>query len=135
MRIHAEIPSENFNAQSIGLSLISSIKTAYLLTMDFRQQKLPTASLVGKDDNDYVITDTLRRTLVFLTYLCQNNGDNVTNFGRYAINGDGSRQYGNVYDIYSTSTLYSVKVRLDEEPPQMRKEQYDLIRLTHKRRN
>ena len=32
----------------------------------------------------------------------------------YTLNGDGSRQYGNVFDIYTTSTSYSVKLRLDE---------------------
>ena len=50
MRIHAEIPSENFNAQSIGLSLVQVIKTAYLLTMDFSPTEIGTytANIIGK---------------------------------------------------------------------------------------
>ena len=117
MRIHAEIPSENFNAQSIGLSLISSDKDSLFVNDGFSPTEIGTytANIIGKDDNDYVITDTLRRTFSVSDHIyARDNGDNVTNFGRYAINGDGSRQYGNVYDIYSTSTMYSVKVRLDE---------------------
>ncbi len=117
LRVHAEISSENFSTQSNGISLTSNDKDTLFVNDGFTPNQVGTytADIVGKDDFGYVLTDTLRRTFTVSEYIyARDNGDNTTNYGRYGINSDGSRQYGNVYDIYSTSTLHSVQVRLDE---------------------
>jgi hypothetical protein len=117
LRIHAEVSSDGFMSQSYGLSLGSSDKDSIYVNDGFTPTEIGTytADIVGKDDNGYVLTDTLRRTFAVSDYIyARDNGDNATNFGRYGINAEGSRQYGNVFDIYATSTLYSVQFRLDE---------------------
>ena len=102
---------------SNGISLASNDKDTLFVNDGFTPNQVGTytADIVGKDDFGYVLTDTLRRTFTVSEYIyARDNGDNTTNYGRYGINSDGSRQYGNVYDIYTTSTLHSVQVRLDE---------------------
>ncbi len=117
LRIHAEVSSDGFMSQSYGLSLVSSDKDSIYVNDGFTPTEIGTytADIVGKDDYGYVLTDTLRRTFAVSDYIyARDNGDNATNFGRYGINADGSRQYGNVFDIYATSNLYSIKFRLDQ---------------------
>ena len=117
LRIHAEVSSDGFVSQSNGLSLISSDKDSIYVNDGFTPTEIGTyiADIVAKDDYGYVLTDTLRRTFTVSNYIyARDNGDNATNFGRYGINADGSRQYGNVFDIYATSNLYSIKFRLDQ---------------------
>ena len=117
LRIHAEVSSAGFVSQSYGLSLVSNDKDSIYVNDGFTPTEIGiyTADIVGKDDNGYVLTDTLRRTFAVSEYIyARDNGDNANNFGRYGINDEGSRQYGNVFDIYATSTLYSVKFRLDQ---------------------
>ena len=117
LRVYAEVSSDGFVSQSNGLSLMSNDKDSIYVNDGFTPTAVGTytADIIGKDDYDYILTDTLRRSFTISDYIyARDNGDNATNFGRYGINADGSRQYGNVFDIYATSTLYSVKIRLDE---------------------
>ena len=117
LRIHAEVSTDGFVSQSNGLSLVSNDKDSIYVNDGFTPTEIGTytAEIVGKDDYGYVLTDTLRRTFAVSDYIyARDNGDNATNFGRYGINADGSRQYGNVFDIYATSNLYSIKFRLDQ---------------------
>jgi len=116
MRIHAEISSEGFSAQSNGVTLTSSDKDTLFANDGFTPTAIGdyTGSVIAKDDDENVITDTLFRTFSVSEYVyARDNGNNTTNFGRYAINADGSRQFGNVFDIYTTTTLYSISIRLD----------------------
>jgi len=116
MRIHAEITSEGFSAQSYGMTLASSDKDTLFTNDGFTPTSIGdyTGSVIAKDDNENVITDTLFRSFSISEYVyARDNGNNATNFGRYGINADGSRQFGNVFDIYTTSTLYSISIRLD----------------------
>ena len=84
MRIHAEVSSAGFVSQSYGLSLVSNDKDSIYVNDGFTPTEIGTytADIVGKDDNGYVLTDTLRRTFTVSDYIyARDNGDNVTNFG------------------------------------------------------
>jgi len=116
MRIHAEITDEDFSTQSNGVTLISSDKDTLFVNEGFTPTEIGdyTGTVIAKDDYENVITDTLRQSFSISEFVyARDNGNNATNFGRYAINADGSRQFGNVFDIYTTSTLYSISIRLD----------------------
>ena len=121
VRIYAEIDNDQFSSQSDGVSIMSASKDTMFTNDGFTPSAVGdyTASIYGKDDNGdesyNIMTDTLIQNFSVSEYIyARDNGDNANSFGRYTLNGDGSRQYGNVFDIYTTSTLYSVKLRLDE---------------------
>jgi len=121
VRIYAEIDNDQFSSQSDGVSILSASKDTMFTNDGFTPSAVGdyTASIYGKDDNGdesyNIMTDTLIQNFSVSEYIyARDNGDNANSFGRYTLNGDGSRQYGNVFDIYTTSTLYSVKLRLDE---------------------
>ena len=121
VRIYAEIDNDQFSSQSDGVSILSASKDTMFTNDGFTPSAVGdyTASIYGKDDNGdesyNIMTDTLIQNFSVSEYIyARDNGDNANSFGRYALNDDGSRQYGNVFDIYTTSTLYSVKLRLDE---------------------
>ena len=116
VRIHAEITSEEFSTQSNGISIVSGSKDTMFVNDGFTPSAIGnfSASIIGKDDYEYVVTDTLTQSFSVSEYIyARDNGDNVTNFGRYPVNSDGSKQYGNIFDIYTNCTLYSIKIRLD----------------------
>ena len=121
VRIYAEIDNDQFSSQSDGVSILSASKDTMFTNDGFTPSAVGdyTASIYGKDENGdesyNIMTDTLIQNFSVSEYIyARDNGDNANSFGRYTLNGDGSRQYGNVFDIYTTSTLYSVKLRLDE---------------------
>ena len=121
VRIYAEIDNDQFSSQSDGVSILSASKDTMFTNDGFTPSAVGdyTASIYGKDENGdesyNIMTDTLIQNFSVSEYIyARDNGDNANSFGRYTLNGDGSRQYGNIFDIYTTSTLYSVKLRLDE---------------------
>jgi hypothetical protein len=117
MRVMAEINAEGFSTESYGVSIPSASKDTLFVNEGFTPTNTGqyTASILAKDDYDNTITDTLTQSFSVSEFIyARDNGDNTTNFGRFGINSDGSRQYGNIFDIFTTSTLYSIRFRLDE---------------------
>lgn len=116
LRIFANIESEGYNSQSIGASIDSGNKDTLFANDGFTPTVIGdySANILGKDDYDYVSTDTLTQSFNISQYIyARDNGDNTTNFSRFAINADGSREFGNVFDIYTNTTLYGITLRLD----------------------
>ena len=117
LRLKASIDSEGFTTESYGYSLNSTEKDTIFANQGFSPSDtgLYTANITGSDDFGYVNTDTLSQNFKVSEYIyARDNGDNVTNFGRFGINSDGTRQYGNIFDIYQNATLYAVTLRLDQ---------------------
>ena len=117
LRIIAEIESEDYTSQSIGTSLISSERDTLFVNTGFTPTTVGnfTSTILAKDDDNNVLTDTLNQSFEITEYVyARDNGNNVTNFGRYPLNADGTRQYGNVFDIYTSTSLYGITLRLDE---------------------
>jgi hypothetical protein len=117
MRVMAEVNAEGFSTESYGVSIPSASKDTLFVNEGFTPTNTGqyTASILAKDDYDNTITDTLTQSFSVSEFIyARDNGDNTTNFGRFGINSDGSRQYGNIFDIFTTSTLYSIRFRLDE---------------------
>ncbi|MGC6490070.1 MAG: T9SS type A sorting domain-containing protein [Flavobacteriales bacterium] len=118
IRVKAQIESEAFTSESYGYSIPSADRDTMFVNDGFTAPDtgVYTASLFAKDDNDLIITDTLSRQFEIseFTY-ARDNGNNQSSFGRFAINDEGTRQYGNIFDIYKTTTVYAATVRLDEQ--------------------
>ena len=117
IRIDASINSEGFNTESYGYTIESGSRDTMFVNDGFTPPDTGVyfGSITGKDDNNYITTDTLTQRFQVTEYVyARDNGNNVVNFGRFGINGDGNRQYGNVFDIYKTSTAYAVTLRLSE---------------------
>ena len=83
-----------------------------------------------------IMTDTLIQNFSVSEYIyARDNGDNASSFGRYTLNGDGSRQYGNVL-IYTLQVHYiASNLDLTREQQLMHLDQYVLILLIDKRRS
>lgn len=117
IRIDASVNSEGFNTESYGYTIESGSRDTMFVNDGFTPPDTGVyfGSITGKDDNNYITTDTLTQRFQVTEYVyARDNGNNVVNFGRFGINGDGNRQYGNVFDIYKTSTAYAVTLRLSE---------------------
>ena len=117
IRIDASVDSEGFNTESYGYTIESGSRDTMFVNDGFTPSDTGVyfGSISGKDDNNYISTDTLTQRFQVTEYVyARDNGNNVVNFGRFGINGDGNRQYGNVFDIYKTSTAYAVTLRLSE---------------------
>jgi len=117
IRIDASVDSEGFNAESYGYTIESGSRDTMFVNDGFTPADTGVyfGSITGKDDNNYITTDTLTQRFQVTEYVyARDNGNNVVNFGSFGINGDGSRQYGNIFDIYKTSTAYAVTLRLSE---------------------
>ena len=117
IRIDASVDSEGFNTESYGYTIESGSRDTMFVNDGFTPSDTGVyfGSISGKDDYNYISTDTLTQRFQVTEYVyARDNGNNVVNFGRFGINGDGNRQYGNVFDIYKTSTAYAVTLRLSE---------------------
>ena len=117
IRIDASVESEGFNTESYGYTIESGSRDTMFVNDGFTPADTGVyfGSITGKDDNNYITTDTLTQRFQVTEYVyARDNGNNAVNFGRFGINGDGNRQYGNVFDIYKTSTAYAVTLRLSE---------------------
>ena len=117
VRIDAYVDSEGFNTESYGYTIESGSRDTIFVNDGFTPPDTGVyfGSITGKDDYNYISTDTLTQRFQVTEYVyARDNGNNVVNFGRFGINGDGNRQYGNVFDIYKTSTAYAVTLRLSE---------------------
>lgn len=117
VKIDAYVDSEGFNTESYGYTIESGSRDTIFVNDGFTPPDTGVyfGSITGKDDYNYISTDTLTQRFQVTEYVyARDNGNNVVNFGRFGINGDGNRQYGNVFDIYKTSTAYAVTLRLSE---------------------
>tara|TARA_Y100000385_G_scaffold39626_1_gene36827 strand:- start:79 stop:1956 length:1878 start_codon:yes stop_codon:yes gene_type:complete len=117
VRIDAYVESEGFNTESYGYTIESGSRDTMFVNDGFTPADTGVyfGSITGKDDNNYITTDTLTQRFQVTEYVyARDNGNNVVNFGSFGINGDGNRQYGNVFDIYKTSTAYAVTIRLSD---------------------
>lgn len=117
IRIDAVIESEGFNTESYGYTIESESRDTMFVNDGFTpvDTGVYIGAISGKDDYNYISTDTLIQRFEVSEYTyARDNGNNVTNFGRFAINDNGNRQFGNVFDIYNTTTAYAVTLRLDE---------------------
>ena len=117
IRLYASVESEGFSTESFGYSIVSGDRDTIFVNDGFTPSDTGVylASIRGKDDNNYISTDTLTERFQVTEFVyARDNGNNVVNYGRFGINGDGTRQYGNVFDIYNTVTAYAVTLRLSE---------------------
>jgi hypothetical protein len=117
IRIDASVESEGFNTESYGYTIESGSIDTIFVNDGFTPPDTGVyfGSITGKDDYNYISTDTLTQRFQVTEYVyARDNGDNTTNFGSFSINALGTRQYGNVFDIYSASLLHGITLRLDE---------------------
>ena len=116
MRVMAEIDSAVFSAQSNGYSIASAESDTLYVNDGFTPQDTGTyiCNIFGVDDNNFTTTDTLRERFEVSQYTyARDNGNNVSGFGRYPINDKGSHQFGNVFNIYNSSSIQAVSMRID----------------------
>ncbi|MDA7794240.1 T9SS type A sorting domain-containing protein [Flavobacteriales bacterium] len=116
LRIRATIEGQTYDGQSNGASIVSSGRDTIFTNSGFIPSAtgLYTANIFAANDNNDVNTDTIQRSFSISDYeFARDNADNATALGIFDLNSDGTHQYGNVFDIYANSTLYAVKIRLD----------------------
>lgn len=116
MRVYAEIDSAIYNSQSNGYSVLSSDTDTLYVNDGFTPEDTGTyiCNIFGIDDNNNTATDTLRQRFEVSEFIyARDNGNNANTFGINAINDEGTYQIGNVFNIYETATIHSVKLRLD----------------------
>jgi hypothetical protein len=114
-RIIANIESEGFNSISYGVTLPSQFRDTLYCNAGFTPEATGQFSglVYGLDDNN-ISTDTASLNFIVSEYdYARDRSDFNTTFGNYTVNGDGSEQIGNVFDIYADAEIHSIKVYID----------------------
>jgi len=114
-RIIASIESEGFNSQSYGVTLPSQFRDTLFCNEGFVPDAVGefNAQVFGLDDNNES-TDTASLTFMVSEFeYARDRADFNTSFGYTTVNGEGSEQIGNVFDIYADAEIHSIKVFID----------------------
>lgn len=115
-RIIANIESAGFNSMSYGATLSSQSRDTLFCNQGFVPDAVGefTGLVHGLDDNNQS-TDTASLTFKVSEYeYARDRSDFNTSFGFTTVNGEGSLQIGNAFDIYEDAEIYSIKVYIDE---------------------
>lgn len=114
-RIIANIESAGFNSLSYGVTLPSQFRDTLFCNEGFVPDGVGefNALVHGLDDNNES-TDTASLNFMVSEYeYARDRSDFNTSFGFTTVNGEGSEQIGNVFDIYEDAEIYSIKVYID----------------------
>ncbi len=118
LRIRATIEGETYNGQSNGVSIASSGRDTIFTNSGFIPSTtgLYTANIFVTNDNNDVNTDTIQRGFAISNFeYARDFADFTTGgLGLFPLNDEGTQQYGNVFDIYANTTLYAVRIQLDD---------------------
>ncbi len=108
--------NSSYNGQSYGANILSSGRDTLVTANGFTPPATGdyTSNIFAKDDANNTSTDTLKRSFTISENIyARDNADNATNLGRRPLNDEGTRQFGNVFDIYANATLYAIRIQLD----------------------